>query len=742
MRRFAPALGGRLSRRNIALSPHLWSATGVTFALFAISCLVIPALTDAFDAERVRIFGGMLAVVSLVMFATRPPEPGAIATHAVLASVYVGAAGSVVAFAPQGSATLVSGLFTGPLLAVWLRDRRAVRIHLVLASVTFAAAAVFTGDLGTLFATVCFVPSMWVLAMVCGSVLDAVEDQGAEYERLALRDPLTGVGNLAFLHDQLPDAVTRHRSSGSPLVVVDVLIDDFLAFNTTLGRAAGDGILATIAAVLSETAPPRTTVARTAGDRFTLVLADTDVHAAAQFVERARRRLTMVDTGGRPLATQVGVAAFPADGDDAQQLFSRATTRRQAADVDVRLPAPRQSAAGGLAVHAADELPVQQRSPAGTPSPEAQVERWSESLVTRRGLALLPNVWRVTGLFFVAYAAVGVVAMQVQPDAQRPATVGATILGVVIGAAILATRPPAIGTRRNHAVVAASYVMPVVAMAACAPHASWCVGMAAFAGALIGTRLTDRREVAGHLIAACVLCAALAVSGRADAASQVAMLNLLVCTAVLAGCYVSVLEPAEAQGRRMAELVLRDPLTGAGNQRLVHERIADELPRHIDMQMPLVMVDLELCGLDELRDDHGRGAVADLLRDVAVLLSSTAGSLATVARVHGGHFRLLLPVTGPDDLDAFVRDARRAIAATSRRGRPVLPRVGTAGFPDDGVTEDALVAIAQMRMTRDDPRTHQLEAADAADLPLPIRREVHWPRRVEPEHTERRRSAG
>ncbi len=75
----------------------------------------------------------------------------------------------------------------------------------------------------------------------------------------------------------------------------------------------------------------------------------------------------------------------------------------------------------------------------------------------------------------------------------------------------------------------------------------------------------------------------------------------------------------------MAGLVLRDPLTGAGNARLLAERLTAEIPRHAGMQMPLVVTAIRLHELRDLARHHGPGAAAEVLRDVAVLLASACG---------------------------------------------------------------------------------------------------------------------
>lgn len=354
--------------------------------------------------------------------------------------------------------------------------------------------------------------------------------------------------------------------------------------------------------------------------------------------------------------------------------------------------------------------------PAGTPSPEAEPDPWAERLIDRRAFSQHPLVWRLVSAFFLLYSGIGAAGLLIDDTITSVAPWGAIALGVALGLWILATRPPQIGTRRNHAVIAATYAMPLLAMASCAPQSSWCVGMGGFAGALIGVRLVDRRQIAAHLVAMSVLAGAACLVGRVDATSIVATLALLQSTWVLAVCYVSILEPAEAQARRMDGLVLRDPVTGAGNARLLRDRLDAEVPRHAELQMPLVLVAIELCGLDDLARHHGPGASTDVLRDVAVLLASAAGPRATLARVDDATFHLLIPLSDLEDVGDLLRDARRAIAGSSRRGRTIAPRIGAAVYPEDGVDGPTLIASATLRMDADDPRAHDLTVAPVTGL--------------------------
>lgn len=730
------------------LSPILWSATGAMFGIYAIANLVIALLVRGADPSPLLPEAAALGVAALTIFLTRPPEPDSAGAHVLLATIWVLAAGSVAAHAPHGSATVIAGLFLGPMLAIRLTNHRHIALHLAGASALLLGLAAFGGqDQGTLFAIVTYVPALWVLTVCCVIVLDAVEAQGIEYERLAMRDALTDVGNERLLDENLAVEIARHRSTADPFVLVDLRLDAFQALNLQIGRAAGDGILAGVAARLRALAPSGSTVARIGGERFAVLLPTTARDGGEAFVDALEQALGTIDTGTpTALNLRAGVAAFPADAERRQALRALAEERRT-------LAAPRHitpqsvAADASLAVHAPPLGPVEPAHatlPAGTPSPDARDDAWADTRVQRRGIARDPLVWRCTSAVILFYVAMATAAQVVQPSVVTAGTIAVTAVAAVVGLATLAMQGPAIGTRANHAVVAASWALPLAAAAALAPHASWASGTGVFAGALIATRLTDRRHIVAHLLAGSTVLWVLLLSGRVDTAAILAGLTTLLSTWVLAICYTVVYEATEEQGEAMEELVLRDPLTGAGNERLLRERLADELPRHEDMQMPLVVMDLDLDGLDVIREQEGRGAAAGIIGDVATLLANAGGPGATVARIGGHHFRVLLPLAAEEDLADTIRDLRRAIADTSRHRRRVLSRIGCATFPEDGEDAATLIATARSRRLADNARSHDLtRRPEPSDEHLPLRRIVdRRPDSGEHRGVERRSSVG
>jgi PAS domain S-box-containing protein len=89
---------------------------------------------------------------------------------------------------------------------------------------------------------------------------------------LAYRDALTGLPNRRLFNDRLGIAMAQARRYRHRLAVVFVDLDQFKPVNDTLGHSAGDELLQAVAERLGACVRQGDTVARLAGDEFTLLL--------------------------------------------------------------------------------------------------------------------------------------------------------------------------------------------------------------------------------------------------------------------------------------------------------------------------------------------------------------------------------------------------------------------------------------------------------------------------------------
>lgn len=146
---------------------------------------------------------------------------------------------------------------------------------------------------------------------------------------LAHHDPLTGLTNRSLFHDRLDSALRAAARHQSNLALLFLDINDFKFINDTYGHAAGDRLLCTIARRLERCVRETDTVARMGGDEFTVLLTNIQSSEAVakkveQIVEAMAEPLGAELDGIKTPSCSVGVAWYPADGEDADTLLSHA----------------------------------------------------------------------------------------------------------------------------------------------------------------------------------------------------------------------------------------------------------------------------------------------------------------------------------------------------------------------------------------------------------------------------------
>ncbi|TSE33263.1 GGDEF domain-containing protein [Tepidimonas charontis] len=105
---------------------------------------------------------------------------------------------------------------------------------------------------------------------------------------LSERDALTGLPNRRAFLARLAQELDRSTRSGETSLLLMFDIDHFKGVNDTHGHLAGDAVIRTVAAILSEHVRPMDTVARLGGEEFGVLLPQCSVGAGAVLAERLR----------------------------------------------------------------------------------------------------------------------------------------------------------------------------------------------------------------------------------------------------------------------------------------------------------------------------------------------------------------------------------------------------------------------------------------------------------------------
>jgi diguanylate cyclase (GGDEF)-like protein len=146
----------------------------------------------------------------------------------------------------------------------------------------------------------------------------------------ARRDPLTGLPNRRSLLERLETAIPSARRHGHQLALLYVDLDGFKQVNDTLGHTAGDEVLRQAAERLKRTTRAEDVVARLGGDEFLIALPHVEnaqdvALASARIVQAIARPYGVYGHEAR-ISASIGVAMYPHDGENLQQLVAHADT--------------------------------------------------------------------------------------------------------------------------------------------------------------------------------------------------------------------------------------------------------------------------------------------------------------------------------------------------------------------------------------------------------------------------------
>ncbi|TXG86659.1 MAG: EAL domain-containing protein [Rhodocyclaceae bacterium] len=157
-------------------------------------------------------------------------------------------------------------------------------------------------------------------------------------ERQARTDELTCLANRRLLTERLDQALAAARRGQRVAAVMQLDLDRFKTVNDSLGHAQGDLLLQEVARRLSTCVRNDDTVARLGGDEFVVLLADmadaNDIVPVARKILQALARPVELGPQVLTVSSSIGVAAFPRDGDSAEELLRYADTAMYRAKAD------------------------------------------------------------------------------------------------------------------------------------------------------------------------------------------------------------------------------------------------------------------------------------------------------------------------------------------------------------------------------------------------------------------------
>jgi two-component system cell cycle response regulator len=154
--------------------------------------------------------------------------------------------------------------------------------------------------------------------------------------RLAMIDPLTGLHNRRYALAQLGRFLSVSEPPDDATAVMVIDLDRFKSVNDRWGHAAGDSVLAEVAARLASAIDDGDLLARIGGEEFLVALPHVSLPEARRRAEELRdavrgRAVALPDGGALAVTVSIGLALSPRTGGEAR-LRDRVAALIDAAD--------------------------------------------------------------------------------------------------------------------------------------------------------------------------------------------------------------------------------------------------------------------------------------------------------------------------------------------------------------------------------------------------------------------------
>ena len=141
----------------------------------------------------------------------------------------------------------------------------------------------------------------------------------------AQHDPLTALLNRSVLRDRIEKGMSLARRYGNMLGVFHIDLDGFKTINDTLGHAAGDETLITVATRLLNCMREVDSAIRIGGDEFVVVMPElrqrSDAKMLAERILDALRLPMRIAGRDVSVTSSIGIAIYPDSANTAEELL-------------------------------------------------------------------------------------------------------------------------------------------------------------------------------------------------------------------------------------------------------------------------------------------------------------------------------------------------------------------------------------------------------------------------------------
>ena len=167
-------------------------------------------------------------------------------------------------------------------------------------------------------------------ADVCATAVRNIQ-LGNELHRVTHTDFLTGLFNQRHFHNVTAQEIVRCRRYHKTFSLVMFDIHEFHLINETLGFNIGDEILRQVATTLRSHVRTNDVLCRYAGDRFGIVLPETDIDHVDSIMAKIQEVLCRIEYSAnsqkRRLAAACGSVSYPQDGSSENEMIRKLQDR-------------------------------------------------------------------------------------------------------------------------------------------------------------------------------------------------------------------------------------------------------------------------------------------------------------------------------------------------------------------------------------------------------------------------------
>lgn len=163
------------------------------------------------------------------------------------------------------------------------------------------------------------------LVSLVNSITKELQEANEKLEKLAEKDPLTGLYNRRKMMEILRSEVSKANRYGSTFCLLMIDIDNFKLINDSYGHAEGDRVLSEMADLMRELLRETDTVARWGGEEFLILLPKSGTgngsKVARKIKDAVRNRFSKQFKEG--VSVSIGVSSFK-KGEDIDETIKRA----------------------------------------------------------------------------------------------------------------------------------------------------------------------------------------------------------------------------------------------------------------------------------------------------------------------------------------------------------------------------------------------------------------------------------